>query len=561
MMLLEGTDTSSMLLIASLLEEDIRFLAKDIRKFEHIQPDKTQLSGQAASARVAEKMPELPAAALGTSDAELALAMLAVDVRMISDTAHAQALQHSDVAACIVSQQYAQQLFAAEKKILLDTEYARRLQQLENRREVVGDPAANDDDLGQRKIERILAENPNEKGKGKARALAIPDDWDLDVRIAKSKIDFEDSLTNFLNPFWPASSTCGICFDEFQVVHSPVNAADAQNVGSSKKLPFGIEMPCPVSHEYCQGCLVQYIKGKVDPLNDGSGNPNTVVFPIRCPGCPITTEEDGIPDDVAERVLTKKDMLTWHHQKVSDSVPRLYCANKHCSALIHVAENIEQPQVQCMACDTVMCVPCEVSWHEDLTCEEYQALPFDERSPEDQQALQLMRANHWRRCPECHFIVELTIGCNHINCRCGCNFCFKCGTKWKSKCTRIPSCENWDEHMLYEEQERRRETRTGVDVYVPPCAHAANNDVDVMAWMLQPGALYTQHWFTGGMVAALTCGYCNARLNSLAELCYHLSRARGHDVYACCGRFFKRATDFKKHVEMKWGLHENQVRR
>lgn len=40
-------------------------------------------------------------------------------------------------------------------------------------------------------------------------------------------------------------------------------------------------------------------------------NTNTLVFPIRCPGCPITLWGTGIQDDVAERVLDGDSMSVW----------------------------------------------------------------------------------------------------------------------------------------------------------------------------------------------------------------------------------------------------------
>lgn len=38
----------------------------------------------------------------------------------------------------------------------------------------------------------------------------------------------------------------------------------------------------------------------------------------------------------------------------------------------------------------------------------------------------------WRECWQCHAIVELKEGCNHMTCRCGAQFCMACGQKWKS---------------------------------------------------------------------------------------------------------------------------------
>lgn len=104
--------------------------------------------------------------------------------------------------------------------------------------------------------------------------------------------------------------TCAICFEPFQATHLPLSASRSAN--SSSKLPFGLNLPCPASHTYCLGCLSSYLKNKLDPQGDGSGNPvEVMVFPIRCPECPIVEWAEGIDDSVAERVLDEKGMLLW----------------------------------------------------------------------------------------------------------------------------------------------------------------------------------------------------------------------------------------------------------
>lgn len=66
------------------------------------------------------------------------------------------------------------------------------------------------------------------------------------------------------------------------------------------------------------------------------------------------------------------------------------------------------------------------------------------------------------------------------------------------------------------------------------------------------------------MIDTLTCQYCDAKLNSIADLRYHLSRVRWHSVYACCGRFFKREEDFQRHLDSNFTRfvgHVHTVRR
>ena len=101
---------------------------------------------------------------------------------------------------------------------------------------------------------------------------------------------------------------CGICMDPFQLTHSPISASRSAN--SSARLPFGLPLPCPNSHSYCLECIASYITSKLD-LNGAEGNFGATVFPIRCPECDANEWPDGIPDDVAVKVLDGKAMDLW----------------------------------------------------------------------------------------------------------------------------------------------------------------------------------------------------------------------------------------------------------
>lgn len=178
----------------------------------------------------------------------------------------------------------------------------------------------------------MQAENPNEKGKGKATVL--PDDVDDSaseaqtskrIRLQEEELHGSERLANVtrrltdyylaeivdLEDFRALNPICGICFEEFQLVHSPINASNIHKAASSTQLPFGIGLPCPAAHQYCQACLVQYIKSKIDPSCDGTGSPDAIVFPLQCPGCPIEEWEEGIDAAVATRVLPEEDMVLW----------------------------------------------------------------------------------------------------------------------------------------------------------------------------------------------------------------------------------------------------------
>ena len=119
-------------------------------------------------------------------------------------------------------------------------------------------------------------------------------------------------------PFTDASSsypTCGICLDVFLAVHSPYAASLAAN--SSARLPYGLHLPCPRDHGYCLSCLTLYIQSKLEGIG-------TIVFPIKCPECPPDEWDDGIPDEVAERVLGDgSGMVSWESPSPHPNVSRV----------------------------------------------------------------------------------------------------------------------------------------------------------------------------------------------------------------------------------------------
>ncbi|KAI0674525.1 hypothetical protein C8Q78DRAFT_1015358 [Trametes maxima] len=416
-----NNDMLTELLIAKMLEDDMRAL-ENARAAEELQLSEAMQSSALAAGRFPRRVQPV---SLGVSDEDVAFDILSSEILANKDAAIAQAMQHAEDSNVIASKQYAQKLAAAEKKCALDAEFARRLQEAMNNGEEDIDMRDAESVLGQDVIEDIMANDLNAKGKGKGRQDAAPPPY------YESHVKKEEMTSPGLYPI------CGICMEPFQATHSP--AAAARTANSSSRLQFGTYLPCPREHAYCISCLNGYIHSKLDPEGNGTGTSlNAVVFPIRCPECSLAEWPAGIPDVVAERVLSEKGMVLWHHQKLLDSLPRHYCPNPRCSALVQLDEDSEDPQALCPSCNSLICVPCRVVWHDDLTCEEYQALPLDDRSPEDQKALQLIKAENWRRCPSCAFIVELALGCNHITCRCKTEFCFKCGCTSPPTLTSLP---------------------------------------------------------------------------------------------------------------------------
>ena len=72
------------------------------------------------------------------------------------------------------------------------------------------------------------------------------------------------------------------------------------------------------------------------------------------------------------------------------------------------------------------CLQCDVIWHKNMTCAQYQEWKQDNANA-DLVTDRLIREMGWKRCPDCHSVVERRGGCNAVKCRCGTSFCYLCG--------------------------------------------------------------------------------------------------------------------------------------
>jgi hypothetical protein len=124
-----------------------------------------------------------------------------------------------------------------------------------------------------------------------------------------------------------------------------------------------------------------------------------------------------IPSDVRE---------AFEKKSVEFSTPmkdRRYCPRPTCSSFLGSVHALDR-SVTYPSCKSVACTNCRKAAHPERGfCE-----------PDDDTALisALMKENRWQRCPGCHALVELTLGCNHISCRCKAQFCYECAMPWKT---------------------------------------------------------------------------------------------------------------------------------
>jgi len=199
---------------------------------------------------------------------------------------------------------------------------------------------------------------------------------------------------------------------------------------------FVVALSCRKSHKYCFGCLKGYIQSKIEMCDETGGES----LSIRCPECPWT-DEWRISDEVVAGLLDGDILELWSLKKLRYSLKLFTCPNTSCEALIE-EPNAPLPksltEFSCpMMCGTHICTNCRLRRHPGRGCLEDESVALANAA-----LYSIAQLNGWRRCPRCRILVERTFGCSHILCRCGCHFCYRCGSKWRWRkgCTRPGGC-------------------------------------------------------------------------------------------------------------------------
>lgn len=88
----------------------------------------------------------------------------------------------------------------------------------------------------------------------------------------------------------------------------------------------------------------------------------------------------------------------------------------------------------CSRCQQELCFVCRSESHPGMSCQQYQYT----QSKFTDAITKFCRKMKWMRCFECGHVIEKKVGCNHITCYCGAQFCYLCGSKWgQCKCEII----------------------------------------------------------------------------------------------------------------------------
>jgi hypothetical protein len=164
----------------------------------------------------------------------------------------------------------------------------------------------------------------------------------------------------------------------------------------------------------CEACIRQHIRAEVR----GKG----AATQLACPqaGCGARLEHLEVQRWAVAADFEVYDTLVLRRALQAMAEFR-WCAHPGCgSGQLHES-GADAPILRCRACGGRSCFTHRVVWHEGRTCADYEA---DAGRSEEVALVQAL--DGVVRCPGCSQGVEKKGGCDHMTCRCGHEFCWRC---------------------------------------------------------------------------------------------------------------------------------------
>jgi hypothetical protein len=163
-------------------------------------------------------------------------------------------------------------------------------------------------------------------------------------------------------------------------------------------------------NDICYECYALHLEAEVD---------NKIWNQVSCPQCPMPLQEDEI------NVLSTP--LTWHnYRRLVDRAtlfenPRCrHCFSTSCdSGQVHDGALV----FSCQTCSHKHCTTCDTNWHDDETCEEYQARHQTQKQQETDSEETVKAIS--KPCPRCDSPIEKNDGCDHMTCKFALIHCFE----------------------------------------------------------------------------------------------------------------------------------------
>lgn len=173
-------------------------------------------------------------------------------------------------------------------------------------------------------------------------------------------------------------------------------------------------------HIFCRDCLADHLATQI------SASCLTVNCPeVGCPSeIPVSEMELLVEPSLVEKYTecSFKSFVQQHADTYS------CCPTRDCDYLFFYNEG-DSHDFKCAQCAKRYCLKCRVEYHTNATCEQYQQWSLENGQSDDLFG-DLVKGQKMKQCSRCRNWIQKTLGCDHITCRCGNQFCYRCGQKW-----------------------------------------------------------------------------------------------------------------------------------
>ena len=205
---------------------------------------------------------------------------------------------------------------------------------------------------------------------------------------------------------------CEICLEEF-------NEYDSLNY----------ELKCGCIMHY--KCFDDYIKNSVQNNN----------IPILCPNCKTEIHPNLIYDSLInsdnQGLVQKYEKFSMDNYLLNHKDSYSCCPTPGCEYMFFFEQG--ENHFTCPLCHKDYCLFCKNEWHKGMSCQEY--MDSKDINKLDEKFNKFVRGQNYKICPKCGIWVEKTEGCNHMKCRCGADFCYKCGQLMPGGCQCVENCK------------------------------------------------------------------------------------------------------------------------
>ncbi|KAL2840205.1 hypothetical protein BJY01DRAFT_218675 [Aspergillus pseudoustus] len=188
-------------------------------------------------------------------------------------------------------------------------------------------------------LEALYTDYLNISGKQSAKPKFS---WKPNFASAKS--------TNSSSKVEPGADACIICLEPF---------------AGSVKAPPTVTAACQHSPSVCYGCLAKSIKHDLE---------TKFWDEIKCPECKMLFIHEDVKKFADEATFERYDKLSFRHA-VSADKNFIWCLECDFGQLHELGAS--QPQVRCLNCSSVSCFKHAIKWHDEFTCDEYDAVLWD----------------------------------------------------------------------------------------------------------------------------------------------------------------------------------------